>query len=100
MAAITLKEVKDYLRVGHNNDDTLLTSLMTAADEYLKAAIATDYDNTSERAKMLALLVIGDLYDNRGLNEQASVKVRGIVDNFAMQMRLEARSVSDNELQP
>lgn len=87
---VTLYEVKNYLRIAYDDDDLLLKTLINAADEYLKAAIHDNYAECS-RAKLLILLVVSDLYDNRGLNEGVSVKVRNIVDNFALQMKLQKR---------
>ena len=40
---------------------------------------------------MLALMVVSDLYDNRGTNERTSLKTRTIVEDFARQMRLELK---------
>lgn len=91
MAALTLIEVKNYLRVDFDDDNTLITSLMTVADDYMKASVGTLYDNTSERAKTLSLIVISDLYDNRGMNEKVSGNVRKLVDDMSLQLRLELR---------
>ena len=92
MSAVTLDEVKSYLRIAYNDDDTLLEKIiMPAADEYLKAAIHENYDSDLSRAKLLYMLVVSDLYDKRELNEGPSAKVRNIVDSFAIQMRMQMR---------
>jgi len=91
MAALTLAEVKNYLRVDFDDDDALIASLMSVADEYLKASVGDLYDNTSERAKTLSLIVISDLYDNRGLSDKASSNVRRLVEDFSLQLRLGLR---------
>ena len=72
MAALTKDEVKNYLHVDFDEDDNLITVLMSAADLYLKGAIGAAYDNTDERAKTLSLIIISDLYDNREMNEKVS----------------------------
>ena len=92
MAALTLTDVKKYLRVDASDDDALITSLMSAADSYMKSSVGALYDNTDERAKTLLLLVISDLYDNRDLSEKASGNTRRLVDDFALQLRLELRA--------
>lgn len=92
MAALTLTEVKNYLRVDFLDDDAMLTALMAAADEYLKGSVGATYSNTSERAKVLSLLVISDLYDNRNLSDKTSANVRKLVEDFSLQMRLELRT--------
>lgn len=91
---VTLEEAKSYLRVDFSDDDNLITSLINASDEYLKAAINSTYDATSERAKTLALIVVGDLYDNRELSEKVSGNTRRLVQNFALQLRLESGDYS------
>ena len=91
MAALTLIEVKNYLRVDFSDDDNLIQALMDTADEYLKASVGLLYDNMSERAKTLSLIVVSDLYDNRGIQDKASNNTRRLVDDFSLQMRLELR---------
>lgn len=91
MAALTLTEVKQYLRVDFSDDDALITNLMNAADEYLRGSVGATYSNTGERAKSLLLIVISDLYDNRGIQDRASNNTRKLVDDFALQLRLELR---------
>jgi len=88
---ITLDEVKSYLRISFNDDDALLTMLISVADEYLKGAISPKYNSTSERAKMLSLIVVSDLYENREMSQKVSGTVRRIVEDFSLQLRLEGR---------
>lgn len=92
MAALTIDEVKNYLHVDFDADDDLITGLMSAADLYLKGAIGQTYPNTDERAKTLSLIIISDLYDNRGMNDKVSGTVRKLVDDFSQQLRLELRT--------
>ncbi len=87
---VTLEEVKAYLRIDHSDDDRLLESLILTAEEYLKSAISKTYDTKSERAKTLALIVVGDLYDNRDMSEKVSGNVRRLVQNFTFQLRIES----------
>lgn len=87
---VTLEEVKAYLRIDHSDDDRLLESLILTAEEYLKSAISKTYDTKSERAKTLALIVVGDLYDNRDMSEKVSGNVRRLVQNFIFQLRIES----------
>ena len=72
---LTLKEVKDYLRIDFD-DDLWLQSLMVATMDYLRDSI-DDFDKKLEkekfksRAKILALVLLQDWYDNR---EHAEIK--------------------------
>lgn len=103
MAVLTLTEVKEYLHVDYDEDDNLITRLMSAADLFLKGKIGQNYPVDDERAKTLSLIIISDLYDNRGLydsskgsNISASDKMTGVtrklVEDFALQLKLELRS--------
>ena len=92
---LTLTEVKQFLRVDFEDDDVLIGSLMNVADEYMKSSVGANYDDTSERAKVLLCIVISDLYDNRSMNEVTvggiRPNVRRLVNDFSLQMRLELR---------
>ena len=92
---VSLKDAKSYMHVDHDEDDELINQCISAAEEYLLGAVGDGYDDTSERARMLTLMVVSDLYDNRGTTERASVKTRTVVENFAQQMRLELRRKSN-----
>jgi len=88
---VEIECAKKYMHIDHDDDDDIINSCLFAADEYLKGAIGNNYERTSERANMLALMVTADLYDNRSTTERVSAKTRAIVENFAQQMRLELR---------
>lgn len=87
---VTLEEVKNYLHIDFDDDDGILNSLISAADEYLRGAVSPNYDQMSERAKMLSLIVVSDLYDNRGISDKASGNIRKLVEDFALQLKLES----------
>ena len=69
--AITLADVKLYLRIDANYEDTFLTQCMSAADSYLVGAV----DNYSARyeadngfvaeADLLKLALVSEFYRNR-----------------------------------
>ena len=94
MAKLTLQDAKDYLCIDFTDDatDRLLNRLMETADAYLKSSIGED-----QKAKQIALLLISDLYDSRGLNENASSNVRKLVDDMSLQLRLELRRATDEQ---
>lgn len=97
MAKISLQDVKDYLCIDFTDEatDRTLTRLMGVADSYLKGSVGNNYPAEDERAKQIALLLISDLYDNRGMNEQVSLNMRKIINDFSLQLRLEmSREVS------
>lgn len=102
MAKLSLQDVKDYLCIDFTDEatDRILTNLMSVADAYLKSSVGDNYPTEDHKAKQIALLLISDLYDNRGMNEQVSSNMRKIIDDFSLQLRLElSRGVynSDSE---
>lgn len=86
---LTLAEVKSFLRIDFDDDDGMLESLMKVADEYLTGAIGKTYNKEAERAKLLALIVVQDLYDSRGMIEKVSGTVRKLISDFTLQLQLE-----------
>ena len=89
----TTQEVMDYLGIDYTDEMVTrnINRLIQTANSWLKGAIGTDYPADDPRAKELALIVISDLYDNRGTVEKVSGNVRRLVDDFALQLRLEMR---------
>lgn len=89
---IGLQDAKDYL--GIDVADVMVTRnierAIKTAESYLKGAIG-EIDTEDPRAKELALIVVSDLYDNRGLSNKVSGSVRKLVSDFELQLRLENR---------
>jgi len=63
---LPLNEVKQWLRVDHDDEDTILQSMIAVAEEYLRSALPSWIDPTKNPpAKILALSIIADMYENR-----------------------------------
>ena len=65
---VTLSEVKSYLRVDHSEEDTLLRSIMDAAEELvLDVARLTEVDVTiyNPTVRIAVLYTIAYLYEHR-----------------------------------
>lgn len=69
---MTLQEVKEYLRVDSDADDNLISTLMGAAEDYLKTAVdgyeakvAKGDTNWNYKANTAKMLLISDWYENR-----------------------------------
>ena len=52
---ITLKEVKEYARIDIDEDNSLLETLIVAAEEYLKNATGKEYPETDENGSKISL---------------------------------------------
>ncbi len=86
---ITLKEVKEYARIDLDEDDRLLETLITAAEEYLKNATGKEYPETDESGKDYALekiylqLLIAYWYEKRtpagGVGEDFNFMTRSLM---------------------
>lgn len=61
---MTLDEIKNYLRIDGSLDDSLLSSLQSAAESYIKNSIEVD-DVEDERFNLAVLLLVGHWYKNR-----------------------------------
>lgn len=94
---VSVEEVLAYLGIDYS-DDVVKANVERAiktADAYLKGSIGENYPVEDPRSKELALIIISDLYDNRGLNSSVSGNTRKLVDDLSLQLRLELRRVSN-----
>lgn len=100
---VTVDEVLAYLGIDFTDDMTTknIERSIKTADRYLKGSVGENYPITDPRAKELALIIVADLYDNRGLQAQGggnvSANTRRLVDDFSLQLRLELRRGSNGE---
>ena len=90
---VTVQDVLDEL--GYDIADEMvnrnITRAINTADAYLKGSIGENYPKEDPRAKELALMIITDIYDNKGLKDTVSGNTRKLVDDMSLQLRLELR---------
>lgn len=70
MAALTVADVKAYLRIAGTEEDTELTALMSAADSVIRTQtgknyIGTNDINTDEMFKTAQKQIVATWYSNR-----------------------------------
>lgn len=61
--SLTLEKIKNYLRINIDDDDTLLTMLLSASEKYVK-----DYTGLTELTELeltAQQMIIANWYDNR-----------------------------------
>lgn len=94
---LTVDEVLNYLGIDYADDMVTknIERLINTADAYLKGSIGVNYPLEDPRSKELALIIISDLYDNRGLHSTISGNVRRLVEDLSLQLRLELRGGSN-----
>ena len=102
MSEITVVSVEDVLaELGIDYADDMVTKNITraikTADAYLKGAIGENYPVDDPRAKELALIIISDLYDNRGLKDTVSGNTRRLVEDMCLQLQLELRRATNEK---
>lgn len=97
ITVVSVDEVKDNLGIDYADEmvDRNITRAIKTADAYLKGSIGENYPTEDPRAKELALIIVSDLYDNRGLNSTVSGNTRRLVDDLSLQLRLELRRGSN-----
>ena len=95
---LSMTEIYDYLSIDYIDARTIrvLTRTLGVADKYLRGAIGENYPKDDERAKEIALIVIDDLYSNRGLNDKVSGTTRRLVEDFSLQLKLELRRKNES----
>ncbi|PEL80022.1 head-tail connector protein [Bacillus wiedmannii] len=79
---LKLKEAKEYLRVDGDEEDTLISSFITAAEIYIKNATSKKVDLKSELAKLAVRILISHWYENReavGKAEQLAFSLQSIL---------------------
>ena len=65
---VTLQEVKQYLRIDFEDDDTLLLSLISTAKQLIMDVGRMDEDNftkNEDTVRTAMLFALGYLYENR-----------------------------------
>ena len=86
---ITLAEMKSYLKVDFDDDDTFITLLMDVAREYIVDAIG-ECDETIARVQLLMRVIVGELYEKRSMtfdmnstNEKVQYVIRSIINQLS-----------------
>lgn len=67
LSGVTLDDVKNYIRVTDNDDDKLITDIMSAATGYMLSYTALTADEIDEFPEMVIALkcLCADMYDVR-----------------------------------
>lgn len=94
----TIEDIKIYLGIDWTDGATerRLEMLVKAAEKYLEGSLGVSFHRDDPRVTELALIIIQDLYDNKGLNEKVSGNIRRMVDDFSTQIRMELRREAED----
>lgn len=97
VTVVTVDEALAYLGIDYA-DDMVRSNIERAiktADAFLKGSVGENYPVADPRSKELALIVISDLYDKRGMDSTVSGNTRRLVEDLSLQLRLELRRGSN-----
>lgn len=100
MAAFTLDEVKDYLRVDDDSDDTQLIAMMEVAKQYIIDAVG-EFDESNPTAVMLAKAITQDVYDHRELmqsDQQQKKSMEYVYKSMILQLQTAQLMKSDESV--
>lgn len=84
---LTLEEAKEYLKIEHDEEDTLVQSLIIAAENYIKNATGIEFDDTNELAKLAIKLLVVNWYENREINTDKANKLAFSLDVILTQLK-------------
>lgn len=87
---MTIDAVKEYLRVDIDEDDNAIKQMMAAAESYIVGAVG-NYDSNNEKANLLFLAIVQDLYENRMLmvTEQQKKRMSYLYASIILQLQCE-----------
>lgn len=82
---ITLELAKAHLRVATDDENTLISSYMIAANAWIVRYTGENYDDAAPELDQAQLLLVGSMYENR---EAAIVDIPAAVEALAGPFRL------------
>lgn len=88
---ITIQDVKDYLGIDLTDEmiERNIARMIKTADSTLKGSIGENYPVDDPRAVELALIIVADLYENRGISDKVSGNVRRFINDASLQLKIE-----------
>lgn len=91
---LTLEDVKDYLGIDYEDPQVIrnIERKIKVADKILTGALGENYPQEDERVQEIALMIIEDLYYNRGINDKVSNNVRRLFNSMILQIKLDMKS--------
>ena len=82
-----LNEIKNYLRVDFDDDDTLLNTIILAGKEYIINAIGY-VDMSKASFKVLLYTICADLYERRSYLIDKAIQTNKIINSLILQLQL------------
>lgn len=86
-----IQEIKEYLKIdeGYTGEDSLLTTLVNTAEEYIYNATSKKPNYNNKLYKMAVLLYVADQYENRvAVNSNNKQGYKFGLENILTQLEL------------
>lgn len=90
---LTLEEVKEYIKVNHDEEDDLINELIEVAEDYLYGATGKHFSNTNKKAKLYCKVLVNEWYKDRSLTEASTKnlnvtqKIRYTLQSILLQLK-------------
>lgn len=85
---LTVEEVKKWLRIDGDDEDSIIELLIGGSEQYLQNATGKQFDGNNQLAKLFCLVLCADWYENRDLiGQQPSDKVRFTCQSIMAQLQ-------------
>lgn len=87
---MTLDELKLYLRIDDDSEDTFLTEILEASQIYIDSMVSEAYKSDEKAVKLATILqkkLCNDLYSSRGTaidNDKKDIIVNSILDKLSL----------------
>lgn len=85
-----LEDVKLYLRIDGDEEDTLIQNMMQAGAEYIRSTVG-EYDDTDPTAQILLAAIVQNMYDNRELmqsEQQMKKRIEYTFQSIILQLQV------------
>jgi len=84
ISEITVNDVKNYLNIMHDEDDTLIRSILFGTRAYIKnyTGLTTENMDLYDELSITLFVLSGEMYDNRLMTVDKISKVNPLVENM------------------
>ena len=85
-----LEDIKGYLRIDGDEENSLIQTMMEAGKEYIRSAV-WEYDDMDPTAQVLLAAIVQNMYDNRELmqsEQQTKKRIEYTFQSIILQLRM------------
>lgn len=87
MELVSLEDAKLWLRVDGDEEDALIQLLIDAAEQYLHDATGRRWTAATRTAKICALALVAEWYENRDQTGEPNRTVRPAIQSMILQLQ-------------